>query len=38
MQEAVAECVRYLEARGLLARFTSNPQWVTLSDESEASR
>ncbi len=33
---ALADAVRYLEARGLLTRHPSNPNWVSIADEREA--
>ena len=37
-QGGIAEAVVYLEARGLLERHDDNPNWVTMFDESEATR
>jgi hypothetical protein len=34
----IAECVRYLEACGLIERHADNPNWIALRDESEATR
>ena len=34
----IAEAVKYLEARGLIDRHPDNPNWVTIHDESEATR
>jgi hypothetical protein len=36
--DELADAVRYLEARGLLTRYPTNPNWVSLADESEAMR
>jgi hypothetical protein len=34
----IAEAVKYLEARGLIDHHPDNPNWVTIHDESEATR
>jgi len=36
--EAVADAVRYLDARGLIERHPDHPEWVRVRDESEATR
>ena len=34
----IAECVQYLDVRGLVARHPHNENWIALADESEAAR
>jgi hypothetical protein len=36
--DELEDAVLYLEARGLLTRYPTNPNWVSLADESEAMR
>jgi hypothetical protein len=37
-ERAIADSVRYLEARGLIEHHPDNPNWIALRDESEATR
>lgn len=36
--DGVAEAVKYLDARGLIVRHPKKPNWISLHDESEATR
>ena len=37
-EKELADAVSYLEARGLLTRYPTNPNWISIADESEAMR
>jgi hypothetical protein len=37
-EKELADAVSYLEASGLLTRYPTNPNWISIADESEAIR